>query len=304
MLSIGTFQHLDWDNFQIAFLHWFIFVHCHLIWTLSHHSHPWRALNHCLFSYHKDAALYSGMVISIIGNRSISRNHLNELPDMVPFSSLLSLFVSFSQQSRLVSFLKKSHFALAFRDVSINDITEIPGNFDQWFELLNFNYNSLTSIPEMLLDSARSSSRYFFDYNKISKLPKMHVSQMKTLSLSYNSIKEFPTSFSSLNYLFVLLSYYTLMYSCFTMICADGLITTNWRSWQSQWNCTTWMQTIITWRSFHLSTSPTHQVHAHSLIRCIFPTMKSLHCGLACHQCVTFKSCLHEHLQHHLWISC
>ena len=97
------------------------------------------------------------------------------------------------------------------RDISFNKITEIPERFNQWFEFLNFMHNSLTSIPDLIMLSTRSSSRYFFDNNKITTLPKVKGSKMKTLSLSHNSIKEFPMSFSSLSYLFVFCSYNNLL---------------------------------------------------------------------------------------------
>ena len=97
------------------------------------------------------------------------------------------------------------------RDISFNKITEIPERFNQWFEFLNFMHNSLTSIPDLIMLSTRSSSRYFFDNNKITTLPKVNGSKMKSLSLSHNSIKEFPMSFSSLSYLFVLCSYNNLL---------------------------------------------------------------------------------------------
>ena len=141
-----------------------------------------------------------------------------------PFNSCLFLL---SKASWFHASFLKWYLVLDYRDVSHNQISEIPEDFREWFELLDFTDNSLTSIPDRVMRYVQPSSRYFFDNNKITKLPKMHVDTMKVLSLSYNSIKEFPTSFSSLSYLFVVPSQCYLLCSCFMMFGTDGLITTN-----------------------------------------------------------------------------
>ena len=228
MLITGTSQHLDWNSFQIAFLHWTTFIHCLLVVILSHHYQLWEPSSFCLPSIPQGLhTILWGMLMNFYGNRNLTRNRLSELPNTQPLSKLQILFVFCFQSITIPCLFLKWYFVLDNRDVSHNQISEIPADFRKGFTLLDFTDNNLTSIPDRMMRSVQSSSRYFFDNNKITKLPKMHVDKMKTLSLSYNSIKEFPTSFSSLSYLFVTSSQCHLLCSCFMLFGTDGLITTN-----------------------------------------------------------------------------
>ena len=107
MLITGTSQHLDWNSFQIAFLHWTTFIHCHLVGTLSHHYQPWEPSCFCLPSISQvfHAKLW-GMLMNFYGNRNLTRNHFSELPYTKPLSSLQFLFVSFKNNTIPCLFFK------------------------------------------------------------------------------------------------------------------------------------------------------------------------------------------------------